>query len=144
MGERAPGRLILLDRQSGDRDRRQTPVTNVTATLHREPGSIPGRRADHTWSDIVLCCKQDRDTPFCPQCGRALMSQPLVHLVIYLRKLAQKHGTQAYKCQQRENRWGRYSEAQRERYFQSFKDAEHKYTSWADAVERVITVEPRA
>jgi hypothetical protein len=87
---------------------------------------------------MVQCCKKNRDTPFCPQCGRALMSQPLFHLAIYLRKLAQKHATQAYKCQRGENRWGRYSDQQRKRYYESFKEAEHKYTAWAEAVEAAL------
>jgi hypothetical protein len=94
-----------------------------------------------TKTNDMICCGSERKTPYCPQCGKQLLSShPLSGLQNHCRAQANRLREESIKCKETADRceYGDgHTEYNRKRATSSSHRSD-KWQAWADALAEVI------
>lgn len=90
----------------------------------------------------IKCCKQERESQFCPDCGKHLQDDPLVTLQKYLRHQADKASESLAKREEITEELKKDDDDVDERWLEGklSRARTHfdKWDSWAKAIEQII------
>jgi len=77
------------------------------------------------------CCGKNRDTKFCPDCGRSLHQEPIYHLLAHVTRFAHN-----FKVQSGNNQSGEFAKAKAQKSYE-------KWAAWEKALRKLIKIKEK-